>query len=859
MANVPLKSLKFPGLSDTYTVPQIDDTLAVTGKAADAKATGDEIGALKSAIGAMNTATASDEGKALKAKTVSGGKVTEWEFGEAGGSVDPAVIEAAVDDWLDDHPEATTTVEDGSITRVKIADDVMDFVTPEMFGAVGDGETDDSEAVQDACDAGYAVYFASDKTYYLASTVTIDHDCHLFGGENTTIKTKTPSGGTVNNGFEIIGTLKKTTTLTSDYSSKGSGDNSANQFTLSDMTDIKIGDIMVISATDQYYSYSRQYYYLGGVLLISDVYNGHIYTSDTLPFDITNSENVSVKILSAPTAIIENLNFVSDLDSRGSYKYCIYLHYCKNSIVRNCNISEMDNGLMMLACVNTLVDCVNVSKSKYDNTLSGDGYGMIINSCSNTIIQRVMSICAQGCISMGGTIPNFNTRILRSNVYSECRAVGIDMHENSYNLLVEDCVLGGASIYGTAIINRCKFTKNNRVASDAATLIFRGSHNPKWAIFEVLDCQFNGVNIAIKNPVTQTPIQAYDSIVGELTVRNCNEGYISFITSADAGILSNRVNRIIIDNWKECYEFYFDGLNPIDYLSIKNSTFTNYNFITDHNASHGVVTTNIGYFDLQDNNPLQHKISLSKTTYGETLVLPENVTINLTAGSESTKFVICGANLVSDDVQDYRVGSVTGNAGGTLSRTNAGTGAPTLSIDSSGNISYTQSANNTSKYAFYPVGMFYVPVWSKISMSATLKNTGETSGASWYPFIAIVSCETGKILYRGNGTEKTATAEGVSISHTRADAYKNVVVMCYFFCNTPVAGAVSTFEGFTVSCTPTFAPAVVHPSEAYTARRLTGSGSLLSLNGVNHIMTSDATFGIKLQADYVNNPIGVIA
>ena len=38
---------------------------------------------------------------------------------------DPAVIEAAVSDWLDDHPEATTTVEDGSITEEKLASDVL--------------------------------------------------------------------------------------------------------------------------------------------------------------------------------------------------------------------------------------------------------------------------------------------------------------------------------------------------------------------------------------------------------------------------------------------------------------------------------------------------------------------------------------------------------------------------------------------------------------------------------------------------------------------------------------------------------------------------------------------------------------
>ena len=39
--------------------------------------------------------------------------------------VSPAAIEQAVTDWLDAHPEATTTVEDGSITEEKLAQDVL--------------------------------------------------------------------------------------------------------------------------------------------------------------------------------------------------------------------------------------------------------------------------------------------------------------------------------------------------------------------------------------------------------------------------------------------------------------------------------------------------------------------------------------------------------------------------------------------------------------------------------------------------------------------------------------------------------------------------------------------------------------
>lgn len=48
--------------------------------------------------------------------------------------VDPADIQESVEDWLDDHPEATTTVQDGSVTKAKLdsnlqstVDDVSDL------------------------------------------------------------------------------------------------------------------------------------------------------------------------------------------------------------------------------------------------------------------------------------------------------------------------------------------------------------------------------------------------------------------------------------------------------------------------------------------------------------------------------------------------------------------------------------------------------------------------------------------------------------------------------------------------------------------------------------------------------------
>lgn len=143
----------------------------------------DDVSELKSKINILEpTATSEDVGKALIAKTVSGGKVTEYEFGEAGGA-DPEVIEQAVTDWLDDHPEATTTVQDGSLTEAKFEADTLaalknNYATPEMFDAKGDGTTDDSEAIQNMFDSDYNVFVFGQKRYRCCN-ITVEKPCMI--------------------------------------------------------------------------------------------------------------------------------------------------------------------------------------------------------------------------------------------------------------------------------------------------------------------------------------------------------------------------------------------------------------------------------------------------------------------------------------------------------------------------------------------------------------------------------------------------------------------------------------------------------------------------------------------------------
>lgn len=71
-------------------------------------------------------------------------------------------IRDEVDKWLDEHPEATTTVQDHSLTEIKFTDElanktIKDYVTPQMFGAKGDGVNDDTNAFKSAINSGKSI------------------------------------------------------------------------------------------------------------------------------------------------------------------------------------------------------------------------------------------------------------------------------------------------------------------------------------------------------------------------------------------------------------------------------------------------------------------------------------------------------------------------------------------------------------------------------------------------------------------------------------------------------------------------------------------------------------------------------
>lgn len=160
---------------------ETDKTLTVAGKAADGEVVGQEIGSLKESISNEQRIR---EYSILSEKERAVTRENEIE------KLFTTPTQEAVNNWLTEHPEATTTVQDNSLGIDKIVIGALGYITPKMFGAVGDGKHDDSEAFVKAIEKiktlKIKILYVPSGEYIFSKPITLPSDIMLIGdGKNT--------------------------------------------------------------------------------------------------------------------------------------------------------------------------------------------------------------------------------------------------------------------------------------------------------------------------------------------------------------------------------------------------------------------------------------------------------------------------------------------------------------------------------------------------------------------------------------------------------------------------------------------------------------------------------------------------
>ena len=454
------------------------------------------------------------------------------------------------------------------------------FVTPEMFGAVGDGNTDDTAAIQAAINAADKVVFG--KKTYLVNKVQFDKSVELVGGTDTVIRTRTRKHAF----YCAAAKPKAQLTLAADYMyTDDAGSCGALRLAVNDASLVEIGDILKIYANNQLYNPNRKYYYKGACVLVTDVdrENNCVSIGFVIPFDIL-AEGTLVDVYRGNTVHVRNMKFRSELDDDGSgSSFGLYIKGGANCLIENCTFDGFTHSIYLDCCVNSMIRACQMAHVKRDNTFAWDGYGICVGSCNNTIVEQVICRCGQHALTTGGTIPVFNTHIRDCNMFSECRQYAIGCHENNYDIIIENSVIAGAWVTGNVNVRGARFVQNEELGS---SILITGNEGALNDIIEFDHVTFDSdLRISISAYTGESTQRAFSNDVGRVIFNNCYGGRFWIANlSGDSNITGSVVKSITVNNWLECHGF------KLEYGTIEKLKVNGLRFHLEINAS-GFITS----------------------------------------------------------------------------------------------------------------------------------------------------------------------------------------------------------------------------------------------------------------------------
>ena len=369
----------------------------------------------------------SDLGTAGQLLRSKGNGLTEWA--DVGNPTDAQTAQA-VSDWLDAHPEATTTVQDGSLTLPKFKPGELPFVTPEQFGAEGDGVTDDTSAWQSAVDSGYNV--RATKALYKCGQITVSNnitiDCnhadfictdkYLFDCEGEVVDTISDADYTANQTYGI------TNAGYSGYSG------------------------FAMLRGDNNFEESRAYYRGGFAALFDQGKMSGVY-----PVDVTN---LSIDIIDPITVVIENVGKIEHTMTTDISIRSINIVYGLGCVVKNSQMGNSNgyNIIVFEKCLNCIAENIYINRNLltpdsnqsyplgwFDSSYCVARDCTLINNKWHAITTGNIYLCYHNVVD--------NCKLFSAGQYAYCD------HQNGAGTIIRDSVISCVSVAALGRVENC--------------------------------------------------------------------------------------------------------------------------------------------------------------------------------------------------------------------------------------------------------------------------------------------------------------------------------------------------------------------------------------------------------------------
>ena len=379
---------------------------------------------------------------------------------------------------------------------------LREMVSVTDFGAVGDGVTDDTAAIQAAVNAGNYLH-APDGVYLTTSEITraIDEDMVIYGPGII----KNVTSDII---FSLYNTAKVTTAL------DGVSD-ATNSFDIVNGTGVQIGDLMVITSTKSWDAASANY--VAGELLTVLTIVGNIVTTTTMPKDTYLNTDV-VKFYRPVSVHISNFGILGDTAGGvvAGQKGLYLANFVKPVLD---NVEGIDTDKACISLSQCLGATINSGKTSSEPLFAGFSYGLVIGSSADTTVIGGSYKAGRHGVTHGGTFPCRNNRFFGVEIggLQGTSIAGFDTHENA-----EDTYLNGCNLtHGIANSGRNTIYEGCNIKGLINKyLSFDDYHPDKY--FKLINCDIENIDSSLPTmrviPVGEKNAAAY---LGEILLQNC--------------------------------------------------------------------------------------------------------------------------------------------------------------------------------------------------------------------------------------------------------------------------------------------------------------------------------------------------